>query len=59
MIKLIASDMDSTLLDGDSKVPGETFELIRAGAYGTAAAYILLSAALGVLAAALAMALVK
>ena len=30
MIKLIASDMDGTLLDGDSKVPEETFELIHA-----------------------------
>ena len=37
----------------------ESLELIRAGACGTAAAYMLLSAALGVLAAALAMALVK
>ena len=30
MIKLIASDMDGTLLDDDSKVPEETFELIHA-----------------------------
>ena len=30
MIKLIASDMDGTLLDGDAKVPEETFELIHA-----------------------------
>ncbi len=29
MIKLIASDMDGTLLDENSKVPEETFELIR------------------------------
>ena len=30
MIKLIASDMDGTLLDDDSKVPEETYELISA-----------------------------
>lgn len=30
MIKLIASDMDGTLLDDDSKVPEETYDLIRA-----------------------------
>ena len=30
MIKLIATDMDGTLLDEDSKVPEETFELVRA-----------------------------
>ncbi|MBM6775125.1 HAD family hydrolase [Olsenella profusa] len=30
MIKLIASDMDGTLLDGDSQVPEETFGLIHA-----------------------------
>ena len=30
MIKLIASDMDGTLLDEHSKVPPETFELIEA-----------------------------
>lgn len=30
MIKLIASDMDGTLLDDDSKVPEETYELIAA-----------------------------
>ena len=30
MIKLICSDMDGTLLDEDSKVPPETFDLIRA-----------------------------
>ncbi len=29
-IKLIASDMDGTLLDGNGRVPSETFELIRA-----------------------------
>lgn len=29
MIKLIASDMDGTLLDENAKVPEETFELIR------------------------------
>ena len=29
MIKLIASDMDGTLLDDDSRVPEETFELIH------------------------------
>lgn len=37
----------------------ETFELIRAGAYGTAAAYAVLSAVLGVLAVLLSAALVK
>ncbi len=37
----------------------ETFELLRAGAYGTAAAYALLSAVLGVLAVLLASALVR
>lgn len=37
----------------------ETLELIRAGAYGTAAAYAVLSAVLGVLAVLLAAALVK
>lgn len=30
MIKLIASDMDGTLLDNNSRVPPETFDLIRA-----------------------------
>ena len=30
MIKLIASDMDGTLLDESSQVPEETYELIRA-----------------------------
>ena len=30
MIKLIASDMDGTLLDDESKVPEETYELIHA-----------------------------
>lgn len=30
MIKLIASDMDGTLLDDESKVPEETYDLIRA-----------------------------
>ncbi len=30
MIKLIASDMDGTLLDDDSKVPEETYELVTA-----------------------------
>ncbi len=30
MIKLIASDMDGTLLDDDSRVPEETYELISA-----------------------------
>ncbi|MBM6815633.1 HAD family phosphatase [Olsenella uli] len=30
MIKLIASDMDGTLLDDDSKVPEETYELVSA-----------------------------
>jgi len=30
MIRLIASDMDGTLLDGNGLVPPETFELIRA-----------------------------
>ena len=29
MIKLIASDMDGTLLDEHSEVPAETFDLIR------------------------------
>lgn len=29
MIKLIASDMDGTLLDGDGNVPPETYDLIR------------------------------
>lgn len=29
MIKLIASDMDGTLLDGEGNVPPETFDLIR------------------------------
>ena len=29
MIKLIASDMDGTLLDENSQVPEETFELIH------------------------------
>ena len=29
MIKLIASDMDGTLLDQNSEVPPETFELIE------------------------------
>lgn len=29
MIKLIASDMDGTLLDGEGNVPPETYELIR------------------------------
>ena len=29
-IKLIASDMDGTLLDGDGLVPPETFDLIIA-----------------------------
>ena len=30
MIKLIASDMDGTLLDENSQVPPETYELIEA-----------------------------
>jgi Cof subfamily protein (haloacid dehalogenase superfamily) len=30
MIKLVASDMDGTLLDQDSRVPPETYDLIRA-----------------------------
>ena len=30
MIRLIASDMDGTLLDDDSRVPEETYELIEA-----------------------------
>ena len=30
MIKLVASDMDGTLLDDDSRVPEETFALVRA-----------------------------
>ena len=30
MIKLIASDMDGTLLDANSQVPPETYELIEA-----------------------------
>ena len=30
MIKLIASDMDGTLLDERSQVPPETYDLIRA-----------------------------
>lgn len=29
MIKMIASDMDGTLLDGDGNVPPETFDLVR------------------------------
>ena len=29
MIKLIASDMDGTLLDENARVPEETYELIR------------------------------
>ena len=29
MIRLIASDMDGTLLDQNSEVPPETFELIE------------------------------
>ena len=29
MIKLIASDMDGTLLDGEGNVPPETFDLIK------------------------------
>ena len=29
MIRLIASDMDGTLLDQNSSVPPETFDLIR------------------------------
>ena len=29
MIRLVASDMDGTLLDENSQVPPETFELIK------------------------------
>ena len=29
MIRLVASDMDGTLLDENSQVPSETFDLIR------------------------------
>lgn len=29
MIKLIASDMDGTLLDDEGRIPSETFDLIR------------------------------
>ena len=29
MVKLIASDMDGTLLDGEGNVPPETFDLIK------------------------------